>query len=117
MNLSTWLYTKLCGKLVGEDQFGNCYYETEKPMRFFGRKNRWVCYNGTPEPSKIPAQWFSWMHYQTDTPPADNNKLYDWQLEHTPNFTGTRQAFMPSGHLKAKGKRDKAVGDYQPWRG
>ncbi len=44
------------GKLIGEDNNGNKYYESKS-----GR--RWVVYNGEVEASKIPNEWYSWMHY------------------------------------------------------
>ncbi|XP_066997372.2 probable NADH dehydrogenase [ubiquinone] 1 alpha subcomplex subunit 12 isoform X2 [Anabrus simplex] len=58
------------GKLVGEDKYGNRYYENN--MYFYGR-NRWVVY--APEVgmdydgSQVPAEWFGWLHYKTDLPP------------------------------------------------
>ena len=37
-------------------------------------KNRWVIYNEKHnveyDGSMIPAEWFGWMHYKTDTPPT-----------------------------------------------
>ncbi len=59
------------GTLVGEDKYGNKYYENAK--YFYGR-NRWVVYNKKHhleyDGSMIPAEWFGWMHYKTDQPPT-----------------------------------------------
>ena len=37
-------------------------------------RNRWVIYNEKHnheyDGSMIPAEWFGWMHYKTDTPPT-----------------------------------------------
>tara|TARA_B100000073_G_C23271918_1_gene386778 strand:- start:15 stop:281 length:267 start_codon:yes stop_codon:yes gene_type:complete len=71
--LGTRLQIFFSGKLVGTDKNGNKYYESKS-----GR--RWVVYNGEVEASKIPNEWYSWMHNM-------NNKIqnkhdlekYDWQ--------------------------------------
>ena len=38
------------------DNFGNKYYESKS-------NKRWVIYNGETEASKIPSEWYLWMHY------------------------------------------------------
>ncbi len=114
--IATVIFSMICGSFVGKDEFGNSYYESRKAKRDFGRKNRWVVYKGLSEASKVPAQWFSWLHYQTDLPPASNSKKYNWEKGHKPNLTGTKDAYYPNGHILAGGTRDKATGDYQPWR-
>ena len=44
------------------------------PLSFFAGRNRWVIYNEKHcqeyDGSMIPAEWFGWMHYKTDTPPT-----------------------------------------------
>ena len=59
--LGTRLQTIFFGKLVGEDELGNKYYQNKKGKR-------WVIYNGEVEASKIPNDWYSWMHHT-------NNKI------------------------------------------
>ena len=54
--LGTRLKTILFGKFVGIDSFGNKYYESKNGKR-------WVIYNDEIDASKIPVEWFSWMHY------------------------------------------------------
>ena len=54
--LGTKIYTILFGKFVGKDSFGNIYYNSKSGKR-------WVIYNGEVEASKIPNEWYSWMHY------------------------------------------------------
>lgn len=53
------------GKLIGEDKYGNKYYEN--PYYFYGR-NRWVEYaphvHLEYDGSQIPAEWYGWMHYK-----------------------------------------------------
>lgn len=47
--------------------------------------------------SQIPAEWFGWMHYKTDLPPHRDptRPKYKWMADHTPNMSGTNQAYMP----------------------
>ena len=117
MKILAWLKSRLLRKwLAGTDQFGNCYYEGVGMVRSFNRPNRSIVYCGIAEPSKIPAAWYSWLHYQLDTTPKNNDKKYKWEKERIPNLTGTAKAYYPAGHLLGKGKRDKAIGDYQAWR-
>ena len=74
--LSTRLYTKYKGQLVGEDSSGNKYYtekktdkETQAPVR------RWVIYNGVAEATKIPPEWFAWLHHISDDLFVENEQL------------------------------------------
>lgn len=110
-NGSTWgtrFYTWRKGTKVGEDEFGNVYYEGD------GNK-RWVQYNGLAEASMIPAGWHGWMHYRTDTPPSrENYQPHSWQLDHKGNQTGTAQAYRPPSAQKG-GSRPNVTGDYEAW--
>jgi NADH:ubiquinone oxidoreductase subunit len=116
MNLGTALYTYFCGKLVGTDTQGNKYYTSKRACS--GQKaKRWVAYKDKVEPSLVPAEWHGWLHYRTNTPPTEKTPVaYSWQKAHTPNFTGSSQAYFPSGHHLKGGKTPKASGDYQPWQ-
>ena len=58
--LGTRIQTILFGKFIGEDEFGNKYYENKK------RKKRWIIYNGEIEATKIPVEWYSWIHFTTN---------------------------------------------------
>ncbi len=92
------------GKLVGKDKYGNKYYESKT-----GR--RWVIYNGEVEASKIPNEWYSWMHYI-------NNKIenihdlnkYDWQKDHLPNQTGSNNSYHPKKYNDVIKKK------YKTWK-
>ena len=53
--LGTRFFTWRKGTKVGEDQFGNIYYEGLTTFDSEGRKRRWVVYNGYAEASAIPA--------------------------------------------------------------
>lgn len=115
-NIGTWLHTKFCGKLIGEDQFGNRYFESKRPKRAFERKERWVIYKGIDEPSKVPSQWFGWLHHQADDAPTSNALKHSWEKECIPNLTGTSYAYLPKGNPIRGTKRAKATGDYEAWK-
>lgn len=59
------------GNLIGEDKYGNKYYENN---RYFVGRNRWVIYNDKVfldyDGSQVPAEWYGWLHYKTDLPPT-----------------------------------------------
>jgi len=93
------------GKLVGEDKFGNKYYENNA---YFVGRNRWVYYSDKNagwdyDASQIPAEWHRWMHYIGDEPPTVA-KLSDhkWQIEHKENVTGTRDKYVPYSTTRPK---------------
>src|SRR4030095_8438004 len=71
--LWTWLY----GELVGEDEFGNCYYRTKggKIDPTLGFERRWVVYNGIAEASTVPPSWHGWLHHTVDLPPTQGKVL------------------------------------------
>lgn len=101
---------------VGKDEFNNKYYESKKPCREFNRKRRWVEYNGIAEASKVPHQWFNWLHYQIKKPPMSNKEVYSWEKKHKPNLTGTVNAYFPSKKVLTEGSREKTSSDYEPWQ-
>ena len=85
----TRLQTFFSGKLVGEDENGNKYYESKS-----GR--RWVVYNGEVEASKIPNEWYSWMHFIKNKIENEHElKKYDWHKKHLPNQTGSNNSYHP----------------------
>ncbi|CAH2056274.1 unnamed protein product, partial [Iphiclides podalirius] len=93
------------GVLVGEDKFGNKYFEN--PRYFFSR-NRWVEYsdkfNMDYDGSQVPAEWFGWLHYKTDLPPHEdpNRPKYKWMLDYNENMSGTTGQFTPYSTTKSK---------------
>ena len=114
MSLGTWLYTKLYGDKVGEDAYGNVYYQAKTRKRWGDKNQRWVIYNGEPEASKVPPEWHAWLHHTTDKPIEPSAKKV-WVKPHIPNLTGTDAAYFPPGHDSQGGRREKATGDYQAW--
>lgn len=112
--LNTRFFTWRHGTRVGEDQFGNVYYEGTKDSE--GRTRRWVIYNGYAEASAIPPGWHGWMHHRVDTPPTKENYVRrEWEREHTANLTGTPSAYRPDGSILTPASRPKVTGDYDAW--
>ncbi|MGH6888700.1 MAG: NADH:ubiquinone oxidoreductase subunit NDUFA12 [Rhizomicrobium sp.] len=103
---STWW----AGRPIGEDTFGNRYYQNRAGTR------RWVIYNGTVEASRVPPEWHGWLHHTFAEPPTvAQPRVRAWEKEHLPNMTGTDEAYHPPGSLAATGRHAPATGDYQPW--
>lgn len=116
MTIGTRLFTWLKGQRVGEDAFGNRYYqERGTPAR--GRRRRWVMYRGMAEASKVPPEWHAWLHRIVDTPPtASTVKPRPWQKPHLPNLTGTAHAYRPPGDMERGDRSEEMPAPYQPWR-
>jgi len=101
-------------KRVGEDTLGNVYYTGKKLPD--GRLRRSVIYKGANDASRVPPEWFGWLHHQIDDlPDAALPPPRRWEKEPKPNQTGTNSAYRPSGALEAGGKRAAATGDYEAW--
>ena len=110
------LFTWRKGVLVGTDAFGNRYYKTRKVLRG-RRERRWVVYAGRFDPSKVPPEWFGWLHYTTnEVMPSDSPFHKPWVKPHHPNLTGTDDAYRQPGHPARGGQRPKVAGDYEPWQ-
>ena len=104
--LGTRIYTLLNGNLVGEDEFGNKYYESRK------KKKRWVIYKGEIDASKISNEWFSWIHFTKNKMEINKNvKKYSWQKPHSSNKTGTSESYHPNK------KNDEIKKKYSTWKG
>jgi NADH:ubiquinone oxidoreductase subunit len=109
----TWL--GLSGKTrVGEDSLGNVYYEGGRAVN--GVTQRWVIYNGSNDASRVPPEWFSWLHHQIDdVPDRALPPVRRWEKPAVPNMTGTALAYRPPGALERGGHRAAATGDYEAW--
>ena len=103
--LGTKLKTIFFGKFVGKDSFGNKYYENKKG-------HRWVIYNDEIDASKIPIEWYSWMHF-TPNKIEKSHELtkYHWQKPHQPNLTGTPNAYYPNKNKNGIKKKYKSWKD------
>ena len=102
--LGTRLTIFLFGKFVGKDISGNKYYQTKKGKRF-------IIYNGEVDASKIPNEWYSWIHF---TPNKIENKheleKFNWQKPRQPNLTGSTKAYSPKKNTDAIKKK------YNTWK-
>ncbi len=108
--LTTMLFTRRHGQKVGTDGYGNAYYQSKTGDR------RWVIYNGPNDTSRIPAEWYAWMHRQIDGHPDEAlPPVRKFHKPREPNLTGTADAYRPSGALERGGQRAAASGDYQAW--
>ncbi|MGB0087018.1 MAG: NADH:ubiquinone oxidoreductase subunit NDUFA12 [Rhodomicrobiaceae bacterium] len=114
--LSTRLYTQKHGRFIGEDGFGNKYYEDKSGLGPAGRPRRWVIYNGEAEASKVPPEWHGWLHYIVDEPPSSGYQPKSWQKPHVENRTGTAEAYRPPGSILNPTRRRVAAPDYESWR-
>lgn len=109
-SLGTALFSWRNGRRVGSDALGNVYFQAKKDGR------RWVIYNGSNDSSRVPPEWFSWLHHQIDglpdeaLPPAPK-----FLKAATPNLTGTSRAYRPAGAMERGGVRQAASGDYEAW--
>ena len=101
----TRLKTILFGKFVGSDSLGNKYYENKKGKR-------WVIYSDEIDATKIPAEWYSWMHFTPNKIEKDHDlKKYNWQKPHQSNPTGTEKAYYPY-----KNKDNVINKKYKSWK-
>jgi NADH:ubiquinone oxidoreductase subunit len=98
------------GNKVGSDSEGNVYFQTGNGDR------RWVIYNGPNDASRIPPDWYAWMHRQIEGVPDEAlPPVRKFEKPARSNRTGTPEAYRPSGALERGGNRQAASGDYQAW--
>lgn len=106
--IGTRFYTWRKGVKVGEDEQGNCFYETRDGVR------RWVIYNGDLEASRVSADWHGWLHHTFKEAPSDKplpKKV--WEQPHQKNLTGTHMAYAPAGSLRKEAPTSRS--DYEAW--
>jgi NADH:ubiquinone oxidoreductase subunit len=108
--LTTSLHVRRSARKVGSDGLGNLYYASKKGDR------RFVIYKGANDPSRVPPEWYSWLHHQIDGVPDEALPPPPKFLrDPEPNRTGTAQAYRPSGALELGAQRPAASGDYEAW--
>ena len=110
--VGTNLYTFFKGKKVGEDYFGNFYYESKD------KKNRWCIYSNESEASRISPEWNSWLRFISNTCPKDNDVTYSWQKLFDGNLTGLDSAYKPDVIRTRVSKEglDNYQSDYKAWK-
>ena len=102
--LGTRIYTFFFGKYVGRDFFGNKYYESKSGKR-------WVIYKAEVDASKIPNEWYSWMHFiKNKIENSHEAKKYSWQKPHLPNQTGSETSYHPNKEINEIKKK------YKTWK-
>ena len=88
--IGTSLFTARKGSKVGEDHQGNA--------------------------SNVPSEWHGWLHHSYDEVPESHlPPPRIWEVDYTPNATGTVAAYRPQGALERGGQRAAATGDYEAW--
>ena len=110
--VGTKLYTYFKGNKVGEDYFGNSYYESKD------KSNRWCIYSNESEASKISPEWNSWLRFISDKIPKDNDMTYKWQKVFYGNSTGLDSAYKPR-FVRGDGLKkdlDNYQSDYKAWK-
>jgi NADH:ubiquinone oxidoreductase subunit len=108
--VGTRFYTALVGTYVGQDEFGNRYYQKN------GGSRRWVIYGGYADASTIPPGWYGWIHKTVDEPPtATAYNPRAWEKPHQPKLTGTSSAYRPLGSLYNV-RPQRPPSDYESWQ-
>ena len=110
--VGTKLHTYFKGKKVGEDYFGNFYYESKD------KKNRWCIYSNEAEASKISPEWNSWLRFISVAIPKDNDATHKWQKLFNGNLTGLDSAYKPR-FVRTSGSEedlDSYQSDYKAWK-
>ena len=114
-SIGTSLWSSRNGEQVGTDAQGNTYFKSKKVAEG-QRERRWVIYNGSNDASRVPAEWHGWLHGSYDQLPESHlapSRI--WEVDYTPNATGTHDAYRPAGALERGGVRARATGDYEAW--
>lgn len=116
LTIGTRVWTRLYGKFVGSDEFGNLYYRTGTVDPDLGFERRWVIYAGESDGSLTPPGWYGWLHHTSDVAPSEESyTAREWQKPHLPNMTGTPDAYRPDGSVLRSGQRQKTGADYGVW--
>ncbi len=100
--IGTYLQTIFFGKFIGKDSFGNKYYQNKSGKR-------WVIYKDEIDASKIPSEWFSWIHFtKNKIENVHEFQKYEWQKPHQPNQTGTDNSYHPNKYNEKINKKYKS---------
>jgi NADH:ubiquinone oxidoreductase subunit len=118
--IGTLLNSGRTGEQVGTDAQGNRYFRSKKLVAagqpLGGRERRGVIYEGANDASRVPAEWHGWLHGSFDGVPESHlPPARIWEVDYTPNATGTASAYRPQGALERGGHRAAATGDYEAW--
>ena len=102
-------------KKVGEDEYGNRYFEERGQTGPDGNKRRWVVYKGYADASRVPSDWHGWLHHTFKDAPSDKPMVHkDWEKPHQENLTGSALAYAPTGSIRRAQPDERA--DYEAWQ-
>ncbi len=123
--IGTLFNSATTGEQVGTDVQGNRYFRGKQRQAaggpFAGNERRWVIYAGANDASRVPAEWHGWLHgsfadvENGGIPESNLPSPRIWEVDYTPNATGTAAAYRPQGALERGGRRAAATGDYESW--
>ena len=107
-NLGTLLYSFFYGKKVGQDKNGNKFY-----IHKYNLKKKWVLYKKIVDPTSLKVAWQLWLTNNKKEIPSDinDNKIYRWQKERVPNYSGSKKSYHPktSKNEFEKNKKNKSI--------
>jgi NADH:ubiquinone oxidoreductase subunit len=103
------LFIRFTSRKVGQDRFGNSYWEARSRRDSYGRAMRRVLFAKEVQASAVPAEWWGLLHHTTEQPLPEDAPRRAWQKEHRPNMTGTAEAWRPASTSANRG------GDYEAW--
>ena len=87
-----------------QDNFGNKYYQSKNGKR-------WIIYKDEVDASKIPNEWYSWIHFtKNKIENLHELRKFNWQKPHQPNLTGTKKGYHPKQNKNAVKKK------YNTWK-
>jgi NADH:ubiquinone oxidoreductase subunit len=107
------------GSHVGEDEFGNNYYENSA---YPYPKHRWVEYAGLPwtqncDPSDVPADWHGWLHNMTDQIPETHDPAEGGKILQHSDAPYTHNEGLHSGihvpNLTSNKRRGYGIGGFR----
>ena len=105
--IGTRIFTLTNGTVVGQDNFGNTFYEDKHKNR------RWVIYNADIDASSISSEWHGWLHHTFNESPNNKPNLKKtWEKPHSINMTGSSEAYHPKKELQNK---KNIYNDYEAW--
>ncbi|KAF9535004.1 NADH ubiquinone oxidoreductase subunit NDUFA12-domain-containing protein [Crepidotus variabilis] len=95
------------GALIGQDQFGNKYFENRNGEEEVPGRHRWVDFaQHDYNASQVPPEWHSWLqHIRKEAPtndPVIQNLTPPWKAPYYENLTGTRGAYRPYNTVAPK---------------
>ena len=104
--IGTFIYTKLFGVFVGNDEHGNTYFTTTDG------KKRWVNYKGECDASSISPIWHSWIHKTTNDIPSSKEEVKNNNNEIL-NFKqiNSKEPYNPKNF-----KKKSLYNDYKAWK-